>query len=337
VARSLTGFVRGTYSDPTPFWETGARLDQYGINAVFVHSGSITVDLVARARAEGAGVYAEFATLNGKGYVEWHPEAWPINEQGEKAPAATWFLGACPTDPGFRAYRLKSLETLLRQFDLDGIWMDYLHWHAQFEAQHPVLPETCFSATCLEGFSESASIRLPEGSTAEQARWILRYREEEWRDWRCAVLADWVREVRALIQKARPGILLGNFQCPWRDEDFGGARRRILGLDLRLLAALVDVMSPMVYHGRMGRPPSWVGESVAWLSERLGSTQPLIWPIVQAHPEPQPVSAAEFGEVMSQAHSAGATGLMMFTIESVASDPGKLNVLRDLYERWARG
>lgn len=62
--RSQESFVRGTYSDPTPFWETGARLDQYGINAVFVHSGSITADLVARARAEGAKVHAEFATLN---------------------------------------------------------------------------------------------------------------------------------------------------------------------------------------------------------------------------------------------------------------------------------
>jgi hypothetical protein len=38
---------------------------------------------------------------------------------------------------------------------------------------------------------------------------------------------------------------------------------------------------------------------------------------------------------MSRARSAGASGLMMFTIESVAADPRKLMVLRDLYTRWA--
>jgi hypothetical protein len=83
--------VRGIYSHPRAFWEKGARLDEYGINSVFVHSGSITKELIERARAEGARVFAEFATLNGKGYVEQHPEAWPIDATGEKSPPASWF------------------------------------------------------------------------------------------------------------------------------------------------------------------------------------------------------------------------------------------------------
>jgi hypothetical protein len=67
--------IRGTYADPKAFWSKGARLDEYGINAVFVHSGAISPELIARAGAEGAAVYAEFATLNGKGYVEKNLEA----------------------------------------------------------------------------------------------------------------------------------------------------------------------------------------------------------------------------------------------------------------------
>jgi hypothetical protein len=132
-------------------------------------------------------------------------------------------------------------------------------------------------------------IRIPGGTPAEQAKWILGRREREWREWRCSVIADWVSQIRAVIQTKRPGILLGNYQCPWRDTDFGGARRRTLGLDLRLLAPLVDVMSPMLYHRRMGRSPGWVGESVEWLSRTVISSAgkaPLIWPIVQAHNDP---------------------------------------------------
>ena len=189
--------MRGVYGHPNAFWKTGARLNEYGINAVFVHGGSINADLVARVRSEGAKIYAEFATLNGKGYVEKHPEAWPIDATGQRAPAATWFLGACPTEPGFRAYRMKQLAELLEKHALDGVFMDYLHWHAQFEDPNPVLPETCFSPTCLREFSRKTGIRLPAGSAAEQAKWILGRHEKEWRDWRCSVIADWMREIRA--------------------------------------------------------------------------------------------------------------------------------------------
>lgn len=329
--------VRGVYSHPGPFWKTGARLNEYGINAVFVHSGSINADLVKRVRNEGARLFAEFATLNGKGYVESHPEAWPVNEHGEKAPAATWFLGACPTEPGFRAWRMKQLEQLLDSYAVDGVWMDYLHWHAQFEDPNPVLPETCFSPTCLREFSRASGVRLPGGSLPEQAQWILNRHEKEWREWRCSVIAGWIQAIRAGIARRRPGILLGNYQCPWDNRDFGGARRRILGLDLKQMAPLVDVMSPMVYHARMGRAPEWVGEAVEWLGRTVaGPLAPRIWPIVQAHDEPREITAAEFSRVLQLGRGGGATGVMMFTIGSVANNPEKMRVVKGLYSDWAR-
>ena len=69
--------------------------------------------MIDRARSEGLRVFAEFATLNGKNYVEKHPEAWAINEKGEKVEAASWFMGVCPTEPGFRQFRFDQLRELL--------------------------------------------------------------------------------------------------------------------------------------------------------------------------------------------------------------------------------
>ena len=326
--------VRGTYSHPKPFWERGARLGDYGINAVFVHSGGVNQELIDRANSEGAQVYAEFATLNGRGYVEKHPEAWPVDENGEKAPPATWFLGACPTEPGFRAWRMQQLDQLVTSFPIAGVFMDYLHWHAQFEDPKPVLPETCFSDTCLTAFSRAANLQLPAGDTAAKARWILANHDRAWRDWRVSVIAGWAREIRERARAKRPGIIIGNYQCPWTDEEFGGARRRVLGLDLDELAKVVDVFSPMVYHGRMGRPPEWVGQYVRWFSDRLRIRPdfgPRLWPIVQAHNDPGAISPAEFARVMELGSSAASTGLMMFTIRSVAEDPGKMEALKRLY------
>jgi hypothetical protein len=321
--------IRGMYSSPAAFWSRGATLDAYGVNAIFVGAGSITPALLERASREGARVYAEFPTLNGKGYVEKHPEAWPVNERGEKAPAATWFLGACPTEPGFRAYRMQQLEELLERHRVAGVWMDYLHWHAQFEEPEPLLPETCFSESCLAAFGKWSGLPMPSGTTAERAAFVLRH-EREWREWRVTVIEDWVREVRERTRRKRPGALVGVFHCPWTDEEFGGARRRTLGLDLERLAARVDVLSPMVYHGRMGRRAEWVGEYVRWLAERTGG-RCRVWPIVQAQNGPRPVAAEEFERVLRMGSGGGATGVMMFTAQGVASDEGKLEAMRRVY------
>ena len=322
--------IRGIYSNPKPFWEAGGRLDDYGVNAVFVHAGSITPELAARVRSEGARLFAEFPTLNGKGYVEKHPEAWPINDKGERAAQATWFLGACPTDPGFREFRMKQLEGLLDSFEVAGVWMDYFHWHAQFEDPNPVLPETCFSASCIAAFESATGTRVHAGPVAERARYILTQHERRWRDWRVSQLLSWARDIGAVVRRKRPGALLGVYHCPWKNDEYGGALRRVLGLDLRQLSNHVDVLSPMVYHGRMHRKPEWVGEYVEWLSANT-PRKTGIWPIVQAHNERGAISAAEFDHVLRGGAAGRSTGVMMFTAQSVAADPEKMQAMRRFY------
>jgi hypothetical protein len=142
--------------------------------------------------------------------------------------------------------------------------------------------------------------------------------------------------VKAVVRRKRPGALLGVYHCPWTDEEFGGARRRTLGLDLEQLAGVIDVFSPMVYHGRMHRRPEWVGENVEWLSRRIGK-RARIWPIVQAQSDPREIPAEEFEKVLRLGTSGAATGVMMFTAQSVASDEAKLAVMHRLYREWAAG
>lgn len=326
--------TRGIYGHPRPLWDQGTILPDLGVNAIFVHGGSVDSALVTRAKAEGLKVYAEFPTLNGKGYVEQHPEAWAINEQGERVEAASWFMGVCPTDPGFREYRYGQLRKMLENFDVDGIWMDYVHWHAQFEEPEPILPETCFCPHCLASFSEDASIELPEGSTEEKARWILQDRDKEWRDWRCQVIAGWAVQFRNIIDDHKPGTLLGLYHCPWDDEEFAGARRRVLGLDYDLLRDLFDVFSPMVYHARMGREPAWVAENISWFCDRMQtgkSPAPEVWPIVQAYNNPYTITAEEFEAVLRGGMTAKASGIMMFTTNAIAEDKEKAAVVKKVY------
>src|SRR5262245_21761993 len=180
--------IRGAYGSPKAFWEKGHRLNDYGINAVFVHSGAIDEALVRRAREEGAKVFAEFATFNGNGWltrregeqehrIEEHADAWPIDATGQPSPRQAWFLGVCPTNQAFVEAKLVALRQLITSHRLDGVWLDYMHWHAQFEEPKPGLPETCFNESCVKAFQERTNIDVKGSKPEEWARDILRRHE----------------------------------------------------------------------------------------------------------------------------------------------------------------
>jgi hypothetical protein len=326
--------IRGIYGNPKPFWDRGINLKDLGVNAVFVHSGTINQKMARRVKDEGLKIFAEFATLNGKNYVEEHPEAWAINNKGERVKAANWFMGVCPTEPGFREYRFTQLRNLLQEFELDGIWLDYVHWHAQFEDPAPILPETCFCDNCLEKFTNDTRIQLPNGTTQEKAQWILSNNDSSWRDWRCKVIFEWASEMKSILKEEQPDALLGLYHCPWKDNEYNGASRRILGLDYDLLVEVIDVFSPMVYHGRMERSLQWVGDNIKWFSDRLDIQKnkgPKIWSIVQAYNDPNVVSSDEFETVLRGGLSGKASGVMMFTSYAVAEDKEKTEIMRKVY------
>ena len=331
--------IRGIYGSPNAFWNKNIRLDSVNVNAVFLGYKSVNEKMMERARGEGLKVFAEFASLNGKGYVENHPEAWAIDSSGNKVQPASWFLGVCPTEPLFRQFRMTELRELLKKYDIDGVWLDYLHWHAQFEEPEPILPETCFCEHCLTAFQSSAGIAVQGKNISEKAKWILDNNEEAWRKWRCSVIAQWARDARMIIKQERPGALLGIYHCPWSDDEYNGARYRILGLDYDMLKDVADVFSPMVYHGRMGRDAVWVKENIEWFSKRLDikpGSYPKVWPIVQAYDDPDTISLKEFENVLNYGAGAGATGIMMFTSNSVADNPGKTETMKRVYSEWKR-
>lgn len=326
--------IRGAYGNPQPFWDAGATLNDHGVNAVFVRSQSLTPDVVARARAEGCRVFAEYATLNGS-YGDWvagHPDAHPIDETGKPAPKATWFMGVCPTNKPFREFRMNGLRDLVKRLDVDGVWMDYLHWHAQFEDSYPVLLKTCFNDSCLAAFQAWSGLKVEGDTVPRKAAWIFRNAAKAWEDWRVSVLVDWAREFREIVKSARPKALVGNFHAAWKDEDFWGARRRCLGIDFALLAKHVDVFSPMPYHGVSGMPPEYVADFVDWFGRRLPlqtepGKYPQVWPIVQAHE----TRADVFEKVLRGGMSGKSTGVMMFSVESVARDPEKMAAMKKVY------
>lgn len=332
--------MRGIYGGiPSEAREGGMSLQDSGVNAIFVGSGSVTSERVNRVRAQGARLFAEFNSMHAAEYLKERPDAAPVGVDGRVCPPPDGWQGLCPTHPGYRKNRMDAFESLLREQSIDGVWLDYHHSHANWERADPLLPDTCFCERCVGQFMRDTGIRLPDESAAERSHRLLSAHREKWVQWRCDVFTGWIRDYRSIIERTRPSALLGTYHCPWSDSDLEGARISKLAIDLKAQARYVDVFSPMPYHARFGHAadPGWVSRQVKWLGEYLGirgeSGERLkIWPIVQLSDWGENVPVEQVGVLLDHGTRPPATGVMVFAWGSLRNQPAKVEALFRFYK-----
>ncbi|HLK61435.1 MAG TPA: hypothetical protein VKU00_33100 [Chthonomonadaceae bacterium] len=327
---------------PAEWFERGQTLADYGVNAVWIGSGALNNDGIALLKRQGSKVYAEFNTLHDAGLLTVYPDAAPIGTDGEVCPPPDGWQGICPTHPGYRRNRMEAFQAALRDFDIDGIWLDYHHSHASWEQAVPNMPDTCFCPRCLSLFSQDTEIVLPREPVTVLSRRLLGEYRDVWTRWRCAINTDWVREFRSIVDVVRPDALLGSFHCPWSTEDFEGALRGKLAIDLQAQARYMDVFSIMPYHARFGHAddPAWISRQISWLGQYLGvegrpGERNRIWPIVQLSDWGETVAVEQVVEVLEQGTRTPATGVMVFAWGSLRNQPEKVEEMGRFYRNIA--
>jgi hypothetical protein len=325
---------------PQQIFDRGETLEEYGINAIWIGSSSVSDKLLAqlKSRSKTLKVFAEFNTMHEAGYLNEHPDAAPIGPDGlVSAPPDGW-QGVCPTHPGYRRERMAAFRHVLTAAPIDGIWLDYHHAQASWEQAEPNLPETCFCDRCLSLFQKAAHISLQEATSASRARRILREHKPAWVQWRCDVFTDWVREFRTIIDHEKHGALLGTFHCPWSQTEFAGALRAKLAIDLNAQAKYLDVFSIMPYHARFGHAadPAWISRQTAALGQFLGiKGQPgeriKIWPIVQLSDWGETVPVSQVREILDHGTRPPASGVMVFVWGTLHPQWDKVEAMREFY------
>jgi hypothetical protein len=333
--------IRGIYGGvPSQIFDRGRTLEDYGVNAIWIGSGSVTRELVEnlKAKSKGLKVFAEFNTMHEASYLEDHPDARPIGPDGQVSPPPDRWQGVCPTHPGYRRHRMQAFQQTLRAAPIDGIWLDYHHSHASWEQAKPNLPDTCFCHRCLSQFEKETGVVLPDASTAERAQWVLGIQKSIWVRWRCGVFTDWVREFRAIIDLERPGALLGTFHCPWSESENDHALREKLAIDLMDQSRFLDVLSIMPYHARFGHPtdPAWISHQTALLGRALGikgepGERTKIWPIVQLSDWGEKVSVVQVRDILWHGTRPPATGVMVFVWGTLHPQWDKVEAMGEFY------
>jgi len=330
--------IRGIYGGvPTELLERGA-LQDYGVNAIFMGAGSINAERLALLKKQGARVFAEFNTMHVAAYLDEHPDAAPIGVDGKASPPPQGWQGICPTHPGYRRFRMDAFRDVLREFEIDGIWLDYHHGHASWERATPDMPDTCFCGRCLAQFQQATKTELPDEATPRLAHLLLDQHHDAWVQWRCDVFTDWVREFRAIVDETRPTALLGTFHCPWTDTEFDGALRGKLAIDLRAQAKYLDVFSVMPYHARFGHAddPAWISRQTNWLGNHLGikgepGERLRIWPIVQLSDWGESVPVDQVPAILDHGTRRPATGVMVFNWGSLRGQLPKVERMGEYY------
>ncbi len=316
----------GVFGHPRGLWETGKTLSDLGVTAVFVSSRELDADTVERVHREGAKVYAELGIFVGKKKAEERPELWPVGRDGRRLAPIDWYLGLCPTNPQLRREKLEAVAEAARRAPIDGVWLDFIRWPCHWEVRQPRLDEACFCPACLADFEERTGIALPEGDTATRAEAILADNLDAWSRWKCDSITRFCAEARKVLQRERPGALLGVFSVPWNEENYDGAIRRVIGQDFAALAEHVDVFSPMAYHKMCGWPVDWIHEHVAYLDRVTGGKA--VWPIVQAVDHPEAMSADELGRAVTAGLKSPSDGVMIFTLKELLEKPEKFECTR---------
>jgi hypothetical protein len=331
--------IRGIYGGvPAELLEDGKTLDDHGINAVWMGSGSLTAERVALLKRHGARVFAEFNTMHVGGYLKDHPDAAPVGTDGDVCPAPQGWQGICPTHPGYRKFRMDAFRQALADFEIDGIWLDYHHSHASWERAEPDMPDTCFCQRCVDLFARQTDTKLPDSPPSRIAGLLLGQHAETWIQWRCDVFTDWVRQFRTILDETRPAALLGTFHCPWSDTDFDGALRNKLAIDLKAQAEYLDVFSTMPYHARFGHAadPAWISRQTAWLGKHLEirgepGERLKIWPIVQLSDWGESVPVGQVRSVLDHGTRKPATGVLVFHWGSLRKQMDKAAAMTEFY------
>lgn len=305
------------FKDKTP-GQVAEVLAGWGVNAVWNVGDPALIDAL---HAKGIKVYATVAFFYG-----WGETGRPIKADGaplELYAENHWYQGTCPTDPGFIERGLAGVAAAA-DTKVDGVWVDAVAYPIFWEAPEPRLDNTCFCDRCVPLFEKQSGVDVPDdkADAAARAAWILENHADAWTAWKIAHITDLMRQCNETLKAKRPDAVLGMFTVPWTPDERGGAIRTIVGQDFAELAKHVDVFSPMAYHRMcgLGEDTTWIQKVSASLAAQTGKP---VWPIVQAHSEPDcawnqyTMTAGEFANALRDGLASPSGGVIVFTTDAM--------------------
>ena len=293
------------------------QIHTWNANAIFIKNEP--EEFINTLHQKNIKVYREYGFFQGENHWKSHPESRPVTDKGEPYPKIEWYAGVCPNQKWLREKHLKEIEDILKRHEVDGIWLDFIRYPVHWEVYEPELIDNCFCPVCLNLFSTDTGITFPSElkTTSASADWILNNHPDEWSEWKCEKISDYVKQIHDQIKKIKPECLVGLFGVPWKDSERNDAIHRIVGQDYSILKDSVDVFSPMVYHLMCNESPQWIGEITEYIDDKTGKP---VWPIIQACSVPKTMAGEEVALAVKIGLKPPSKGVIIFAFNHVVKE-----------------
>ncbi len=317
----LTFALYGFSSNKAPFNEFKIKdiapwLKDHDVNAVFVYPDE-SEELLRQLKSAGLSLYQSMGVFVGRSDYLKRPEWRPVGVDGEALKPNEWYYPLSPNHPELRQRRLERFQQRLNNPHIDGIWLDFIRFPLRWENGAPNFEQACFSKHSLRAFETFSSIDIPKGATQEKAEWILSTHLDQWTAFKVESIRSWANQAANLRNAERPDVKLGFFGLPYSPDEHDGALRRIVGQDYTILANVVDIISPMIYHRMINKPVDRIRELTL---EIQNVTDTPVWPVVQTMNLPDTLSGDEFQHAIVSAARASKQGLILFAANHIESE-----------------
>ena len=200
----------------------------------------VLASAITEAHKRNIKVYAWMPQFHDQAAVKAHPQ-WQMmsKELGRSVPfqgkgRLEYFVN--PLHPEVQAYQLSLINEVVKNYDIDGIALDWLRFDDLNMDTGPYTRQLAQQELGLDPMN----IDFAQPS-AER---------ERWNNWRSQKIADYTRQVRNAVHAQKPHVQLSAYVLPPEFTE--------VGQNLAMFSDSLDTVMPMAYFEDWQFPASWV-------------------------------------------------------------------------------
>jgi len=253
------------------------------------------------------------------------PSLRPLGSDGLPMEKIDWYVGIPPSMERFIARKVAAIEGAVRELEPAGVFLSFTRWPGFWELWGPPhtrydFPEYSFDIHTLDRFVAEAGVGLPTREPAQAAAWIGAHAREGWTSWKCRVVVEVIRQVKAACRRVKRDVRIMLNTVPFGRDDFDQAQEEVFGQRVEWLADVVDIFEVMTYHQILKRPVGWIPRIGEEVRRRSGRTtvctlqaRPLYLDGLYARDRRSPtLDPGEFAEAVRAVEGSGVDGVVVF-------------------------
>jgi hypothetical protein len=263
-----------------------------------------------------------------------NPDWYAIDQHGGMA-KEEWVEFVSPSNEVYRKQKIDFIKKVIEDTRPDGISIDFIRYFAYWEKIYDdrsfnSIPNTSFDSLSLAAFQSDLNFQIPDTLQliSQKANWILENHEMSWTNWKCKNITSMVEDIVESAKSIDPNLQINLHTVPWRNDDFNGAIKKIVGQDFAQLGPYTDFISPMCYSHMLKKEPSWVSSIVKDLSRQSNGSA--IMPSIQVKEAylSHPLTNEEFEENIISALESPSVGVVFWSWEHLMDSPAKKEILK---------